>query len=125
MVEKVEEVEEMDGKTAYSVAMGNLKSALSYPQVLSGAYPKKYFRYHSDGWGLALSGKIVFLNTPLGGEIKKVKNGKLTVEKQTALTNLFAEFCDIKMEIPEEEIPEVIKFTEDVKTKMSATHTSH
>jgi hypothetical protein len=125
MVEKMVEKMEMDGKTAYSVAMENLETAWMHPEVLKKICPDKYFHLSGDdGDGLALPHKLVFISTPSVKEIKEVK-GNLDVKDQTALTDLFTEFRSIGKKIPDKAISDVIKFTEDVKAKMSATHTSH
>jgi hypothetical protein len=116
-----EKIGAIDGRAAYSVALKNLHSILTYPQFMMEAYPDKFFKCRNDDrWGLLLPGKLVYFGTASKEEIKEIKGGKMTVKDGMAsVSYVFTRTKGIKMKIPDKAIADVIAFTEEVKTKMS------
>ncbi|MDP2672046.1 MAG: hypothetical protein Q8O68_00865 [Candidatus Daviesbacteria bacterium] len=110
--------EVMAGSNAYSLAMKNLESTWSYPDILRETYPDRYFHY-GDGWGLVLPHKLVHISTSSAEDIREI-SGRLTIKNQPDLTGQYSKFRDIGSKIPDKAIGDIIAFTEEVKTKIFA-----
>jgi hypothetical protein len=116
-----ERIAGVDGKIAYWLAIKNLQSILICPQFMMETYPEKFFLCRDSRRGLLLPGKLVYFSKSSGeGEIKAIKGGKMTVKDGLAsVSYVFTRTSNIKKEIPSKAIADVIRFTKEVKAKMS------
>jgi hypothetical protein len=116
----VEIAKKADGKTAYSVVIGNLESAWINPEILAKIYPENYFHFtERKADGLALPHRFVCVKTSSGIVIERTTS-KLIIKDNKASLRLVSNFCNVGGEISDEAIEDIIAFTEDVKTKVAA-----
>lgn len=112
----IEMGKEVDGVTAYAIALKNLEITWSYPDILNQEYSDRYFHYGEEGRALVLPGELVYVSTTTDESIKKIVGGKIVFD--TGLKMVTSKFEGIGGAIPSKSISEVLAFTDDLKKRM-------
>lgn len=117
MPNMVEFIETMDGKTAYKIAMENLKTTCYFPWFLAEDFPDRYFHYGEGGRGLILSHHLVYVSSECAEDIREV-DGPPIKDSDNYLKK--PKFKWLYGKLPSDAIKDVLEFTTEVKQKTQA-----